>query len=178
MSVDGRRATSARLAVADTGIGIAAADQERLFERFHRVVDARSRTHEGSGIGLALVAELAALHGGSVEVESEPGARQPLRRARAARRGAGRRRGRRTTTSSIERFAASYVAEALRWLEPGDEETVDDGGERPLVLVVDDNADMRAYVASLLSERVPRGDGARRRRRRSSAPAPGRPTSC
>src|SRR6185312_3158392 len=61
------------LSVADTGIGIAAADQTHLFERFHRVVGARSRSHEGSGIGLALVAELTGLHGGDVGVDSEPG---------------------------------------------------------------------------------------------------------
>jgi len=36
----------------------------RLFERFHRVKGAKSRTHEGTGIGLALVQELIALHGG------------------------------------------------------------------------------------------------------------------
>ncbi|MET0769302.1 MAG: ATP-binding protein, partial [Solirubrobacteraceae bacterium] len=141
---------SARLVVADTGTGIAPADQERLFERFHRVVDARSRTHEGSGIGLALVAELAALHDGSVEVESALGegsrftVRVPLGETPPA--------GEATDDEQlVGRFAASYVAEALRWLEPGAEEAADDGGERPLVLVADDNADMRTYVASLLS---------------------------
>ena len=65
---------AAELVVSDTGIGIDAADQERLFERFHRVIGARSRTFEGTGIGLALVAELAELHGGSVAVSSVPGA--------------------------------------------------------------------------------------------------------
>ena len=141
----------AQLAVADTGIGIASADQQRLFERFHRVVDVRSRTHEGSGIGLALVAELAALHGGSVDVESEPGrgsrfvVRVPLGEEQAAREVEGE-------DDLAERFAASYVAEALRWLEPGAAETTDRGGERPLVLVADDNADMRAYIAALLSD--------------------------
>src|SRR6185312_8788787 len=60
------------LSVADTGIGIAAADQTHLFERFHRIVGVQSRSHEGSGIGLALVAELAGVHGGTVAVESTP----------------------------------------------------------------------------------------------------------
>ncbi len=55
------------------GIGIEPAEQARLFERFHRVLGARSRSHEGTGIGLALVAELAGLHGGEVAVESAPG---------------------------------------------------------------------------------------------------------
>ncbi|MFP2904274.1 ATP-binding protein [Pyxidicoccus sp. 3LFB2] len=54
----------ALLTVEDTGTGIPAADQPRLFDRFFRVKGARSRTHEGSGIGLALVRELAHLHGG------------------------------------------------------------------------------------------------------------------
>ena len=44
--------------MADTGTGIGRADLPRIFERFHRVRNARSRTHEGSGIGLAFVREL------------------------------------------------------------------------------------------------------------------------
>ncbi len=63
----------AELAVSDTGIGIPVADQTKLFERFQRVDGARSRSHEGSGIGLALVAELSALQGGAVHVESTEG---------------------------------------------------------------------------------------------------------
>jgi signal transduction histidine kinase len=52
------------LAVRDTGVGVPAAECALLFERFHRVTGAWSRTHEGTGIGLALVRELAVLHGG------------------------------------------------------------------------------------------------------------------
>jgi signal transduction histidine kinase len=58
------------LAVRDTGTGIAPEELPRLFERFHRVQGARGRTHEGTGIGLAMVRELVALHGGTVRVES------------------------------------------------------------------------------------------------------------
>jgi signal transduction histidine kinase len=61
------------LTVRDTGCGIAADQFPRLFERFHRIEGARSRTQEGSGIGLALVNELVKLHGGTVAVESELG---------------------------------------------------------------------------------------------------------
>ena len=50
------------LRVADTGIGVPAAELSRVFERFHRVPDARSRSSAGSGIGLALVREMTALH--------------------------------------------------------------------------------------------------------------------
>ncbi len=64
---------SAVLSVRDTGTGIPTAELPSLFNRFHRVEGARGRTHEGTGIGLALVAELARLHGGTAGVESVPG---------------------------------------------------------------------------------------------------------
>jgi signal transduction histidine kinase len=63
----------AELAVTDTGVGIPKTELPRLFERFHRVKGAKSRTHEGTGIGLALVQELVSLHGGVVRIESEEG---------------------------------------------------------------------------------------------------------
>ena len=67
------RGDRVELRVADTGVGIPEADLPRMFERFHRVKHVRARTHEGTGIGLALVQELARLHGGGVTVESEEG---------------------------------------------------------------------------------------------------------
>src|SRR5438093_1259169 len=68
------RGDHAELQVADTGVGIAANEQARVFERFHRVKGAKSRTHEGTGIGLALIKELVGLHRGTVRVESREGA--------------------------------------------------------------------------------------------------------
>jgi PAS domain S-box-containing protein len=62
------------LDIADTGVGVSAAELPRLFERFHRVENSQGRTHEGSGIGLALVHELVKQHGGNIEVSSELGA--------------------------------------------------------------------------------------------------------
>lgn len=59
--------------VADTGIGIDSAHFDRLFERFYRVDTSRSRTIGGTGLGLSIVKHLAALYGGDVRVESEPG---------------------------------------------------------------------------------------------------------
>ena len=56
----------AELSVRDTGVGIPEAELPKLFERFHRIEGQKSRTHEGSGIGLALVQELVKLHGGIV----------------------------------------------------------------------------------------------------------------
>jgi signal transduction histidine kinase/PAS domain-containing protein len=65
--------SAVRLRVRDTGTGIPLEEMPRLFERFHRVEGARGRTHEGTGIGLALVQELVKLHGGSISVQSEVG---------------------------------------------------------------------------------------------------------
>ncbi|MFC7616399.1 sensor histidine kinase [Actinokineospora soli] len=57
--------------VADTGIGIAAKDVGRLFERFYRADNTRGRSVEGTGIGLSLVRSLVELHGGAIGVASE-----------------------------------------------------------------------------------------------------------
>jgi len=61
------------IAVHDTGIGISAADQTRLFQAFSQVGDAQARKHEGTGLGLHLSTKLAELMGGRIEVASEPG---------------------------------------------------------------------------------------------------------
>jgi signal transduction histidine kinase/ligand-binding sensor domain-containing protein/DNA-binding response OmpR family regulator len=65
---------AARVSVHDDGPGITAADLPHIFDRFYRGDEATGRHQPGTGIGLALARELAALHGGTVEVESEEGA--------------------------------------------------------------------------------------------------------
>jgi two-component system sensor histidine kinase SenX3 len=59
--------------VQDYGIGIPKADLERVFERFYRVDQARSRTTGGTGLGLAIVRHVATNHAGEVQVESRLG---------------------------------------------------------------------------------------------------------
>ena len=59
--------------VADTGIGIAPADQPRVFERFYRVDKSHSRETGGTGLGLSIVKHGAALHHAGVELQSAPG---------------------------------------------------------------------------------------------------------
>lgn len=161
----------ARLIVEDTGTGIPADQLPQLFERFRRIEGAKRRSHEGSGIGLALVKELVELHGGAISVEStlSVGTRFiveiPFGQAHLAHG--------RTLTESMSPIklrdsADAYVREALGWL-PGQEHlqqqiaplaandaltgTFDVDGRKPLVLLVDDNPDMRQYVLSLLGAR-------------------------
>ncbi len=152
------------LSVADTGIGIPPHELPRVFERFHRIEGARSRTYEGTGIGLALVHDLAHLLGGTVEVTSTVGVGTtftvsiPLGNAHlpAERIGAAR------TVMSTAVSAETFVQEAMRWLpHPSDAVVRDEvvaghgwprtGNPSALrVLVADDNADIRDYIARLL----------------------------
>ena len=62
-----------RVSVADTGIGIPFKDLPRIFERFYRVDEARTREQGGTGLGLAIVKHIVQLHGGNVSVTSETG---------------------------------------------------------------------------------------------------------
>ena len=110
-----------RLSVRDTGIGIAAADIPRLFERFHRIEGARARTHEGSGIGLALDQELARLHGGTCSVDSALGegttVTVTMRQGTAHLPADARQRPR---VESPAPSSNAFVVEAMRWLPDGD----------------------------------------------------------
>ena len=158
----------AELRVTDTGTGISAQDLPRIFDRFSRIENARRRSHEGSGIGLALVRELVEMHGGSIGVESALGkgttftVKLPFGQTHledAHVRG-----------SCGESFrgggsAVEYVQEALSWLPEPDSPNGSSGlagryntdssnavaAPRPTILLADDNADMRQYVGGLLS---------------------------
>ena len=148
----------AQLAVRDTGVGIEASAQSKVFDRFHRVEGVRSRSQEGSGIGLALVKELVKLHAGTIDVVSQPGrgstfrvrvplgkAHLPTERIAAAPSSAPR---------SDQRSA--FVDDALRGEQSSYRSSVHPLANAPRVghrhiLVVDDNADMRAYIERLLA---------------------------
>jgi signal transduction histidine kinase len=160
----------AEVAVRDTGTGIPQAELPHLFERFHRVAGARSRTHEGSGIGLALVHDLILLHGGTIQVESALDAGTTFTVSLPSGIGhlpAGRLAAQRAAGPEA-RGAAPFMEEALRWdggmavagtavakagtadpafpaVESGREEP-----SRPRILIVDDNADLRSYIVRLL----------------------------
>jgi len=145
------------LRVRDTGTGIAPEHRAEVFKRFQRIENTFSRTHEGSGIGLALVKDLTELHGGDVALESELGVGStfivsiPRGRAHlpAARIGASRE------LASTAVRGDAFVEESLRWIRDEAERMaapVQAGdGPHARVLVADDNADMREYIARLLS---------------------------
>lgn len=153
-TVDGDHAV---VTVSDTGIGIDAAELPRLFERFHRIPSARARSNEGSGIGLALVRELVGMHGGTVVAESTPDAgttfriRLPLGTAHLPAEHVAAEP---STGGLAAETVEPYVQETLRWLPDG--EPAPDAVLAPAagarVLVADDNADMREYLARLLRE--------------------------
>ena len=144
------------LTVQDTGTGIDAAYLPQVFERFYRVPNARSRTHEGSGIGLSLVYELVKLHDGEITVESEVsrGTRFQIRlKAGEGHLPKDRVEARRAATRPA---MPGYFADgAQSWLGSGSDESVTDprpSDKRPArILWADDNADMRDYVAEILS---------------------------
>ncbi len=144
------------VAVRDTGVGIPAAEVPRVFERFHRVPGARSRTHEGSGIGLAFVHELVRLHGGHVTVDSVEGKGTTF--AVHLPRGKDHLPADRIGAEPVELptllGATPFLTEAGQWLRAGGEgrATADalPAGPRARILVVDDNADMRAYLQRVL----------------------------
>ena len=75
MTIDARRVGEmVETAVVDQGIGVSTKDQDRIFERFYRADQARSRDTGGTGLGLAIVKHIAVNHGGRVEVASVVGA--------------------------------------------------------------------------------------------------------
>lgn len=147
----------AELTVSDTGSGIAADQLPKLFERFYQVGGQKGRSFEGSGIGLALVKEIANLHGGRVDVESEPGRGSsfkvrvpfgithlpPDQVVMDA-----------SSIGSASKRDNAYVEEALRWVDTSAPVAVETGdSKKPRILIADDNADMRDYMARLLGDR-------------------------
>jgi signal transduction histidine kinase len=147
------RERDAVLEVIDTGSGIPPPELPRIFERFHRVEGVSSRSHEGTGIGLALVQELVKMHGGSVKVESSVGrgttfmVTVPFGSAHLPAEHIG-------ATSTLPTTALgsdTFVEEALGWLPGAPPPTPTlPNGPRPRIVWADDNRDMREYVRRLL----------------------------
>jgi signal transduction histidine kinase/DNA-binding response OmpR family regulator len=168
------RGDHVEFAVTDSGVGIPETELPHLFDRFHRVKGAKSRTHEGTGIGLALVHELAHAHGGTVTVDSRESHGSTF--TVVVKTGTGHlpaeRLGAPSAQTSAATLATAYVGEASHWISEmtgpsaqhppsGEttsssnlpEPTATTAGVRSRILWADDNADMRDYVGRLLAER-------------------------
>jgi signal transduction histidine kinase/DNA-binding response OmpR family regulator len=138
------------LKVSDTGIGIPAHYQEKIFNRFFQIDSSQTRRHEGTGIGLAITKELVDLLKGTISVQSDH---------------------ERGSTFSVELPASSTYSRNLDYAELAAEEVFNrqiyhpslpmediqdtvavDSDELPLVLMVEDNIDLVRYVKKELSE--------------------------
>jgi signal transduction histidine kinase/DNA-binding response OmpR family regulator len=116
------------LTVADTGIGIPDDEQTKIFERFQR--GSSSDQQPGSGIGLALVADLTSAHGGTVEVDSELGVGSRF-------------------VVRLPRYNGSQAAAELAASAATSEE--DSGRVRPRLLIIEDEPDLRSYLIKLFT---------------------------
>jgi len=137
------------ITVSDTGAGISAEDQLKIFDRFFQVSSSETRDHEGSGIGLSLAHDFAELHHGSLRVDSEPGKGSVF-------------------TLSLKKGPAHFTQEEL---QEHNEHNIHDqltgdipsgklktkcipqsGDDQTTVLVVEDNGDMRSFILEVLEE--------------------------
>jgi len=137
--------------VSDTGIGIPADRLDKIFDRFYQVDDSYVREHEGSGIGLALTKELVELHGGEIVVNSAPGVGSVFTVLLPV--------GEIDTAAATTEIVIDSVAE-IPMIAPL---ASNPKQGKPRLLVVEDNADLRAYLGDILSSQyqvIEAGDGA------------------
>lgn len=157
------------VAVTDTGIGIPEDKREVIFQRFSQVDSGENRQYEGTGIGLAMVKEYMALHGGVVSVESAVGSGSKF--TLAFKRGSAHFDPRDIADQHVE-VAAPKAHNVVDIWETARSESIAPpalssppdavpaapptaaapDARRPTVLVVDDNHDLRRYISSVLSE--------------------------
>lgn len=131
------RQAGVRVAVSDTGIGIPQEHLGKIFNRFYQVDDHHAPRAEGTGIGLALSRELAGLMGGSLDVQSEEGRGSVFTLWLPAL----------TTAPAQDAYddkVVTTIKEGQPAARPADE-------EQPLVLLIEDNAELRAFIKQCIS---------------------------
>lgn len=147
-----------RISVADTGIGIPNDKIDHVFDRFYQVDESYSRGYEGTGIGLSLTKELVELHNGKIWAESEleKGSVFTILIPKGDEE-------QKTNENQLDDFenidlevdsdnkALAYLADDDR---PETEKEKEVSTALPIVLIVEDNRDMRKYIRSCLDERL------------------------
>ena len=133
-----------QIRVKDSGVGISTDDQKRIFERFYQTAESRKR-EMGSGIGLALTLEYVKMHGGEINLESEPGKGSVFTVL--------------LPRGNVEQMAAevndadSYPMFQPTSPNPKAYESVDPELHKPLLLIVEDNPDMIDFIRLTLHEK-------------------------
>jgi signal transduction histidine kinase/DNA-binding response OmpR family regulator/streptogramin lyase len=140
------------VSVADTGIGIPPNELGKVFDRFYQIDSARMQAEGGTGIGLALTKELVELLKGEITVESTPGHGSTFTVRLPIDKEQWRQEEIATEEKEAGCVAASSAAAALIEEEPSQAlETLPEPG-KPVVLIVEDNADVRKYVRGFLEK--------------------------
>lgn len=136
----------AKLSLRDTGIGISAENQKKLFQRFQQVEGSSTRRFEGTGLGLALVKEFAVLLGGNVKLKSDLG---------------------QGSTFIVEVHAPKATAKTQALIQPIESKSRrftipiqkiefasqnDKTQDSAKIVIAEDNLELAAYIGSLLSE--------------------------
>jgi len=143
------------LEVADTGVGIPEKELPHMFERFHRVKEVVGRSFEGTGIGLSMIKELAHLHGGTITVTSKQGEGSTFRVSIPTGHDHLQSSQIDNSESTDDIISNQYVEEARTLLQesvPRDPSYSNSDKKKEIILVVDDNADMREYIRTLLQK--------------------------
>lgn len=132
------------LKVSDTGSGIPEQQLDKIFERFYQVDEGNERFHSGSGIGLALVKELVTLHGGDISVENAPDGGCVFTVSLANRK-------ENSEESELEPAFEKYLPEQATD-ERDESEPAAVNEELPLILVVEDQEQLRKFICECLGE--------------------------
>jgi len=155
-----RTEEEATVEVEDTGVGIPPEDLSKVFDRFHQVRGNAANQNQGVGIGLALAKELVGQHGGRIDVQSEVGRGTLFRIHLPAGEigessGAEAEKSRPEPASEEEPFEKAFRSADRSWRDNSELGVADlpvVGAGDHVVLVADDETDMRRYVVSLLTE--------------------------
>jgi signal transduction histidine kinase/DNA-binding response OmpR family regulator len=149
LKTDGKRYI---ITVKDTGIGIPSDQLNKVFDRFHQVDSSQTRSYEGSGLGMALAKELTELHHGTIRVESTEGkgttftVKLPLGKEHFSKDEV-------IDGSSLDR--RPIPIEDLTLINEDDplhEKAVEASDHQPILLIVEDNEDMRRYINKIFAD--------------------------